>query len=146
MGDRSALLRSCRAKGAVCSPDDGCEGRKAHQRTHRAFSAARPQECRTIPHIRGGSTNRGTGRSSGFRIGLLPPSSPRIRENDSLGSSSPITAAGPRWICTTFPFESPYTGDPYRAISKMSKSDPSVWRDNRRRQEIKKEPCRLPTA
>jgi len=58
-----------------------------------------------------------TGRFSGLRIKLLAAPSPRFRTwHDVQGAdprmallrrSSPITAAGPRWIRTTFPFIRP---------------------------------------
>lgn len=65
--------------------------------------APREKKPPTHAHIRGGHDNTATGRSSGFRIILLAAPSPRNTREWHLRRSSPITAAGPRWLLTTFP-------------------------------------------
>lgn len=66
------------------------------------------------PMSRGGANEvTGVGRSSGFRINLRPRLLlALLSENGIERQSSPVTAAGPRRICTVFPLVSlPTAGD-----------------------------------
>jgi len=77
-------------------------GRPLRERDHRA------------PMSRGDANETtGVGRSSGFRINLVPRLLlAKLSENGIVRQSSPVTAAGPRRICTVFPLVSlPTAGD-----------------------------------